>query len=317
MAKGKLILNDKVCETIIGLELSLEEKGRLLEAILSYHLTGEVSVELSTTALVAFSFVKLDMDNNQESYKARQTNGRKGGAPKGNQNNINGRRGGEPTITNHNQPKPTITNHNQPKPTITNQENSRLSGTNQGNLGNNGEDSTSLINSFDINNISKLNNISKKDSSYEEPKESLLETEDVGTKRSLSTEAVDSLSEDEKVARFKKDGDIDFEKLAEYFNKRVPAHGIPQIVKMTPKRKALVLAREAEYGKDSIAKVIDKAAESSFLNGDNDRGWTASFDWLFNKTNYVKVLEDAYKTKARVSQELHNQDEKDYTEGGW
>ena len=307
MAKGKLILNDKVCETINGLELSLEEKGRLLEAILSYHLTGEVSVELSTTALVAFSFVKLDMDNNQESYKARQTNGRKGGAPHGNQNNINGRRGSEPTIT----------NHNQPKPTITNQENSRLSGTNQGSLGNNSEDSTSLINSFDINNISKHNNISKKDSSYEEPKESLLETEDLGTKRSLSTEAVDSLSEDEKVVRFKKDEDIDFGKLAEYFNKRMPAHGIPQIVKMTPKRKALVLAREAEYGKDSIAKVIDKAAESSFLNGDNDRGWTASFDWLFNKTNYVKVLEDAYKTKARVSQELHNQDEKDYTEGGW
>ena len=37
-----------------------------------------------------------------------------------------------------------------------------------------------------------------------------------------------------------------------------------------------------------------KTGKSSFLNGDNDRGWTASIDWLIKPENRLKVLEGKY-----------------------
>ena len=117
----------------------------------------------------------------------------------------------------------------------------------------------------------------------------------------------------------KKDCDIDFNKLAEYFNSKLLSGGIPQIRSITQKRKAAILAREKEYGKEAIIQVIDNAATSQFLNGDNNKGWTASFDWLFCKTNFPKVLEGNYRnTPARQSgTALHNSENKDYSEGGW
>jgi hypothetical protein len=32
-----------------------------------------------------------------------------------------------------------------------------------------------------------------------------------------------------------------------------------------------------------------------FLNGENDRGWFADFDWILNKDNFVKIIEGKYK----------------------
>lgn len=42
--------------------------------------------------------------------------------------------------------------------------------------------------------------------------------------------------------------------------------------------------------------------ESTFLAGDNDRGWTANFDWILKPSNMVKIEERSYvqgKTKAK------------------
>ena len=44
--------------------------------------------------------------------------------------------------------------------------------------------------------------------------------------------------------------------------------------------------------------VFEKAQASSFLKGDNKRGWKASFDWFFeNDKNWVKVYEGNYDDK--------------------
>ena len=125
--------------------------------------------------------------------------------------------------------------------------------------------------------------------------------------------------EDVKVGMLKKDYDIDFKKLAEYFNTKVPSGGIPQVRSISSKRKSAILAREKEYSKEAIIQVIDNAATSQFLNGDNKQGWVASFDWLFCKNNFPKVLEGNYRnTTARQSgTALHNSEGKDYSEGGW
>lgn len=100
--------------------------------------------------------------------------------------------------------------------------------------------------------------------------------------------------ESSKVAMVKKECDIDFNKLAEYFNSKLPSNGMPQVRSITPKRKAAILAREKEHGKNAIIQVIDNATGSSFLNGDNNRGFVASFDWIFRPNNFPKVLEGNY-----------------------
>ena len=100
--------------------------------------------------------------------------------------------------------------------------------------------------------------------------------------------------ESSKVAMVKKECDIDFNKLAEYFNSKLPSNGMPQVRCITPNRKAAILAREKEHGKNAIIQVIDNATESPFLNGDNSRGFVASFDWIFRPKNFPKVLEGHY-----------------------
>ena len=105
-----------------------------------------------------------------------------------------------------------------------------------------------------------------------------------------------------KVAMVKKECDIDFNKLAEYFNSKLPSNGMPQVRSITPKRKAAILAREKEHGKNAIIQVIDNATESSFLNGDNNRGFVASFDWIFRPNNFPKVLEGNYATRTTNGQ---------------
>ena len=68
--------------------LSVEEKAQLLDAIFAYA-AGE-EVELTGMALMAFSFIKAQMDRDEEKYKAicekRRIAGKMGGAPKGNAN---------------------------------------------------------------------------------------------------------------------------------------------------------------------------------------------------------------------------------------
>lgn len=92
----------------------------------------------------------------------------------------------------------------------------------------------------------------------------------------------------------KKVCDIDFEKLMDYYNSKVPVGGMPQAIKITEKRKAAILAREKEYGKDAIQRVIDLATASSFLNGNNETGFKGSFDWIFLPRNFIKILEGNY-----------------------
>lgn len=100
--------------------------------------------------------------------------------------------------------------------------------------------------------------------------------------------------ESSKVAMVKKECDIDFNRLAEYFNSKLPSNGMPQVRCITPNRKAAILAREKEHGKNAIIQVIDNATESPFLNGDNNSGFIASFDWIFRPKNFPKVLEGNY-----------------------
>lgn len=48
------------------------------------------------------------------------------------------------------------------------------------------------------------------------------------------------------------------------------------------------------YSVDDFKKVFEKAEQSAFLKGNNNRNWSASFDWLIKEDNMAKVLEGKY-----------------------
>lgn len=48
------------------------------------------------------------------------------------------------------------------------------------------------------------------------------------------------------------------------------------------------------YSLDDFKKVFEKAEQSDFLKGNNNRNWSASFDWLIKEDNMAKVLEGKY-----------------------
>ena len=83
-----------------------------------------------------------------------------------------------------------------------------------------------------------------------------------------------------------------------FFNEEMERAGavIPKVrtISDSSKRAGAVKARIREHGEEAVREMIRKAAKSDFLNGKNQRGWTASFDWLFLPTNFVKVLEGNY-----------------------
>ena len=84
-----------------------------------------------------------------------------------------------------------------------------------------------------------------------------------------------------------------------YYHERCPS--LPRVKTMTPGRVASVMARIREHGKEAVAEMIAHAGMSSFLAGDNDRGWTADFDWIFKPKNFVKVYEGKFDNKLPVS----------------
>ena len=50
----------------------------------------------------------------------------------------------------------------------------------------------------------------------------------------------------------------------------------------------------------TIEVLFDKVAASDFLCGESDKGWRASFDWLFeNEKNWVKVIEGNYDNREQ------------------
>ena len=46
-------------------------------------------------------------------------------------------------------------------------------------------------------------------------------------------------------------------------------------------------------------KAIEIVSESKFLQGKNDRGWTADFDWVFKPTNFTKIIEGKYSKEIK------------------
>ena len=80
---------------------------------------------------------------------------------------------------------------------------------------------------------------------------------------------------------------------------------IPTISRIGKVRRGAILARAREHGKKALATVTCKAAVSDFLNGKNNMGFIANFDWIFKPNNFIKVLDGNYDNNGQVNQGHH------------
>lgn len=122
---------------------------------------------------------------------------------------------------------------------------------------------------------------------------------------STSTEAVDpETGSDDKIKIVKSDEEKEnreyCNKVAKYFNEQMQGRQVKKIVRLNQSRMSQILARTKEYGKEAVAQVIVKTANSNFLNGDNNRGFLATFDWIFRPTNFPKIYEGNYDNRTSI-----------------
>lgn len=71
----------------------------------------------------------------------------------------------------------------------------------------------------------------------------------------------------------------------------------PRLNTLSDARKKAIKARLKTYSVEDFQRLFDKAEDSNFLKGGNDRNWSATFDWLIKDTNMAKVLDGNYDNK--------------------
>lgn len=85
---------------------------------------------------------------------------------------------------------------------------------------------------------------------------------------------------------------------------------LPKAKILTETRKKKIKARLKTYSIEDFETAFKKMEASSFLRGENDRGWTANLNWLIDRDdNMAKVLEDYYKDKEIKSKAAREQEE--------
>src|SRR4030095_1542542 len=92
----------------------------------------------------------------------------------------------------------------------------------------------------------------------------------------------------------------DVDDLVNAWNKEF-GESLSKVIAVTPSRRAKITARFKEHPADEFwCNVFAKIGNSAFLNGDNERGWKCTFDFLIaNADNCVKIAEGKYDNKRR------------------
>lgn len=109
---------------------------------------------------------------------------------------------------------------------------------------------------------------------------------------------------------------VDYQQIADMYN--ATCVSFPRLTRLSEKRKRAIKARLRKYSIDDIKRAFELAEESDFLKGENNRNWSATFDWMLNDANMAKILDGNYKNKDAkqlkppVSRNLNNFDRRNY-----
>ena len=88
---------------------------------------------------------------------------------------------------------------------------------------------------------------------------------------------------------------IDYQQIADMYNDTCVS--FPRLTKLSDSRKKAIKARLHQYTIEDFKKLFEMAEGSSFLKGQNNRDWSANFDWLIKDANMAKVLDGNYADK--------------------
>ena len=81
--------------------------------------------------------------------------------------------------------------------------------------------------------------------------------------------------------------------VVEVWNEVALKLGKPKVRDLTPERRQLLKGRMSQYALDDFVLVFNNIERSPFLRGDH--GWRGcTFDWVFKKSNFQKILEGNY-----------------------
>lgn len=88
---------------------------------------------------------------------------------------------------------------------------------------------------------------------------------------------------------------IDYNNIVEIYNQY--CYNLPQISKLTEKRKIAIRKFLKEFTTDDFRNICDLANNNEFLTGKNDRNWKADFDFILKTDKATAILENKYSKK--------------------
>lgn len=106
---------------------------------------------------------------------------------------------------------------------------------------------------------------------------------------------------------------INYQQIADMYNNICMS--FPRLIKLSESRKKAIRARLKTYSAEDFRKVFEMAESSSFLKGQNDRNWSATFDWMLKDSNFAKILDGNYQDKDRraAGSKTDNSEENPYS----
>lgn len=96
--------------------------------------------------------------------------------------------------------------------------------------------------------------------------------------------------------RIEKDG----QQIVDLFHSLCPSFN--QVKYLSEKTKANIAESLSFFTLDDFKTLFIKAEASAFLKGENEKKWSATFDWLIKAENITKVLNGNYDTKKTARQ---------------
>lgn len=84
------------------------------------------------------------------------------------------------------------------------------------------------------------------------------------------------------------------EHVVEAWNAMAERCGLPPIRKLTAERARKLAGRLRTTSVEDWTEAIGAIERSSFLRGENDRGWRANFDFLLQPASFTKLIEGSY-----------------------
>ena len=263
---------------------STEQFGELFICMLDYQATGQIPKIEDPLVELAFNFVRVDMDSNNQKYEAKcekmRELGRRGGLAKASKSNQE--------LANASESQQKVANASESYQELANASNGyqRLA-----NVADNENDNEN-DNDNDLNNISSIS--------------SDIDSSDLGQSDIPASQDKEFIEELKAGAE-----ENNVKQIVAEFN-RVCTE-LPKAERISPQRSRKVKSRLKAFGVEDIYKAFDIASRSKFLNGQNDTGWKASFDWFFeNDNNITKVLEGNYNNSSSSKTGFNSFNQRDY-----